>query len=143
MFEIPPYVLAVGASLVLAQGLKYCLLVLQRRRIDPIRQLYQPGNMPSAHSASVVALLVLIGFRDGIDSGLFGLALLFAIIVTYDSVMVRRSVGEQGKAVHALIKRFGSGTPLPHAAKGHTPWELVVGAALGALVGAVVFFATN
>lgn len=143
MTTLSPYVLTVLASLVIAQGLKYCLLLIRGRTIDPVRQLYQPGNMPSAHSTSVVALLTLIGLRDGVESGLFGLALLFAIITIYDAVMVRRSVGEQGKAIHALIKAAGNGMPLPRAAKGHTPFELLVGAALGALIGSVVFLATN
>ena len=142
MVTLSPYILAVVASLVIAQGAKYCLLLIQRRRIDPIRQLYQPGNMPSAHATSVVALLVLIGLIDGVDSGLFGLAFLFAIITTYDSVMVRRSVGEQGSAIHSLIRTSNSSVPLPRAAKGHTPSELAVGAFLGLVIGCGVFFAT-
>lgn len=99
--------------------------------------------MPSTHSTSVVALLVLIGLRDGVDSGLFGLALLFATIVLYDAVMVRRSVGEQGSAIQMLIKMTGSSIPLPRAAKGHRPAELLVGAFLGGIIGVVVFFATQ
>lgn len=139
---LSPYTVGVGTALIAAQGLKYAFLAARTRQLGGVRQLYASGNMPSAHSTSVVALLTIIGLRDGIDSGLFGLGLLFAIIVMYDAVMVRRSVGEQGKAIRALIEAGGNDVAVPHSAKGHTPLELLVGACLGLLIGLVVFFAT-
>ena len=143
MIEISPYVIAVIAALVISQSVKYLLVMARGGKFDHARQLYASGNMPSTHSASVTALLVLIGLRDGTGSGLFGLALLFSIIVMYDSVVLRRSVGDQGRAVQELIRSIKSAILLPRAAKGHTPYELIVGAALGSLIGAVVFFATK
>ena len=98
--------------------------------------------MPSSHSATVIALLVVIGLRDGLDSGLFGLAALFAAIVMYDAMMVRRSSGEQGEAIQALIRESSSKVPLPRAARGHTPLEVAVGAVLGVCMGYIVFLAT-
>lgn len=138
-----PYLVAIIAAWLIAQGAKYILIALKTRSFDHIRQLYLSGNMPSAHSASVAALLAVIGLRDGIQSGLFGLAILFAAIVMYDAVMVRRSSGEQGAAIQQLIKEQGSKVPLPRAAKGHTPVEVIVGALLGAIIGWVVFLATK
>ncbi|MNU06825.1 hypothetical protein D3C72_2521530 [compost metagenome] len=58
-------------------------------------------------------------------------------------MMVRRSSGEQGKAIQELIKEQKSGVALPRAAKGHTPVEVFAGAVLGALIGLVVFLATK
>ncbi len=143
MIEFSPYILAVVASLVISQALKYLFLVIRGKSFDHIRQLYASGNMPSTHSASVTALLVVIGLKDGTASGLFGLALLFAIIVMYDSVILRRSVGDQGRAVQELIRSIKSAVLLPRAAKGHTPYELIAGAIVGAVIGLVVFFATK
>lgn len=143
MIEISPYILVVVVSLAASQALKYLLLLLRGNNFDHIRQLYASGNMPSTHSASVTALLVVIGLRDGVDSGLFGLALLFTIIVMYDSVILRRSVGDQGRAVQELIRSIKSAVLLPRAAKGHTPYELIIGAILGVIIGLVVFFATK
>ncbi len=143
MIELSPYVVAVIASLVISQLLKYLFLVIRGGSFDQVRQLYASGNMPSTHSASVTALLVVIGLKDGAGSGLFGLALLFAIIVMYDSVILRRSVGDQGRAVQELIRSIKSAVLLPRAAKGHTPYELIAGAALGVVIGVVVFFATQ
>ena len=140
---ISPYVIAIIAGWLVAQGAKYVLVAIKQRRFDHIRQLYLSGNMPSSHSATVVALVVLIGLKDGVDSGLFGLAVLFASIVMYDAIMVRRSSGEQGIAIQQLIKEQKSAVALPRAAKGHTPVEVLVGAILGAIIGLVVFLATR
>lgn len=144
MMEIfSPYVIAVAAGWVVAQSVKYLVMVIRHRSFDHLRQLYLSGNMPSAHSATVVALVVVIGLKDGVGSGLFGLATLFASVVMYDAMMVRRSSGEQGKAIQELIKEQKSKITLPRAAKGHTPVEVAAGALLGAVIGAVVFLATK
>lgn len=132
------YIIAIVGAWIIAQGLKYVVLIIKHRSFDHVRQLYLSGNMPSAHSASVMALLTVIGLRVGIDSAIFGLAALFAAIVMYDAVMVRRSVGEQGIAIQALIKTGKLKALLPRAAKGHTPLEVLVGALLGIAIGVVV-----
>lgn len=143
MIILSPYILAVLAGWIVAQGLKYVLIALKHRDFNHIRQLYLSGNMPSAHSASTVALTTIIGLKDGIDSALFALALLFATVVMYDALMVRRSVGEQGLAVQALIKLAkDKSLVIPRAARGHTPLEVLAGAALGVVLGYIVFSAT-
>jgi len=140
---ISPYLIAIIVTWPIAQGAKYIALSLKHRRFNHIRQLYLSGNMPSAHSATVMALTVVVALRDGIDSGIFAVAALFAAIVMYDAMMVRRSSGEQGLAIQALIKERKSIVALPRAAKGHTPAEVVGGAVLGAVVGLVVFLVTR
>jgi acid phosphatase family membrane protein YuiD len=99
--------------------------------------------MPSAHSASVVALLTVVGGLDGVDTGIFAVAALFAAIVMYDAVMVRRSSGEQGAALTVLLKNQDSKIPMPRVAKGHTPVEVAVGALLGLAVGLVAVTVVN
>ena len=140
---LSPYLIAVAAAWPVAQGAKYIILALKRRRFDHIRQLYSSGNMPSAHSATVMALTTVIVLRDGIDSGLFAVAALFAAVVMYDAMMVRRSSGEQGNAIQALIREQKSKINLPRAAKGHTPLEVLAGALVGVVIGLVVYFVTK
>lgn len=136
---ISPYILVVALGWIAAQGLKYVFAVVKTKRIGNFRQLYTSGNMPSSHSACVVGLAVVIGLIDGFDSALFGLAFLFASIVMYDAVMVRRSSGEQGVAIQQLIKLGKANIVLPRAAKGHTPLEVAAGALLGGLLGSFVY----
>ena len=140
---LSPYLIAIITAWLIAQGAKYFLVAIKNRSFDHLRQLYLSGNMPSAHSATVTALTAVVLLRDGMQSGLFAVVALFAAIVMYDAMMVRRSSGEQGQAIQALIKEQKSHVPLPRAARGHTPLEVLVGALLGAVIGAIVFFATQ
>lgn len=140
---LSPYLIAVALAWIVAQGSKLLLSSVKQWGTIDIKQLYASGSMPSAHTASVIALMTVVGLKDGVDSGLFAIATLFAAIVMYDAVMVRRSAGEQGKAIHSLIKELKSKTKLPRAAKGHEPLEVAVGAIVGLCVGLFVFFVTK
>ena len=142
--SLSPYLVAGLAGWVVAQATKYFLVALKNKNFDHVRQLYLSGNMPSAHSATTVALVAVIGLRDGIESPLFALAVTFASVVMYDAIMVRRSVGEQGIAIQTLIGLVkNKAVVIPRSARGHTPLEVLVGALLGALIGCIVFFATK
>ena len=141
---LSPYILAAIIAWLVAQGLKYVIASIKGRKLNSLRQLYLSGSMPSAHSASVIALLVVIGFKDGVDSAIFGLALLFAAVVMYDAIMVRRSSGEQGNALVELMLALKQNSSKPFkVAKGHTPAEVVGGVIVGLIVGVVVYFATT
>lgn len=146
MFGVPvsPYIVAIGVAWLSAHIIKYigALVGDRSQRPDLFRQLFISGGMPSSHAATVVAVWTVIGFRDGIDSGLFGLATLVVLIVCYDAVKVRRSSGEQGEAIQGLIKEQKSKIPVPRAARGHTPFEVIIGSIIGALLGTVVFITT-
>jgi acid phosphatase family membrane protein YuiD len=138
-----PYIIAIFLAWIAGQGTKYLILVIKHRSFNHFRQLYISGNMPSAHTATVISVTTLIGLYEGVGSSLFGLAALISGIVMYDAVMVRRSSGEQGAAIQELIREQHSKVALPRAAKGHTPAEVGVGATLGLVLGLVVFFATK
>ena len=99
--------------------------------------------MPSSHAATSIAVWTVVLLKDGPSSGLFGLATLCALIICYDAVKVRRSVGEQGEAIQKVIKKQSLDIKLPRAARGHTPVEVIAGSLLGVVVGTVVFIATQ
>ncbi|OGL23797.1 hypothetical protein A2791_02700 [Candidatus Saccharibacteria bacterium RIFCSPHIGHO2_01_FULL_46_30] len=142
MSALSPYIIAIVSAWVIAQGAKYVIAAAKGRSMRNLRYFYLSGNMPSAHSATVVALVTVIGLRDGLHSGVFALGALFAAIVMYDAVMVRRSSGEQGAAIQQLIKEQKSSIKLPRAAKGHEPAEVMVGAILGLAIGVAVHAAS-
>lgn len=138
--ELSPYLLAIVLAWVVAQGSKFLINSIKNSGVIDYRQLYSSGSMPSSHSAAAIALMSIVGLRDGIDTAIFGVVTLFAAIVMYDAFMVRRSTGEQGEAIQALIKEQNSKVRLPRAAKGHEPLEVAVGALIGLAIGTVVFF---
>ena len=144
MGTLSPYIVAIASSWLIAQGTKYIISSVRSKTIKRnIRQLYLSGNMPSAHSATVASLLVVIGVQEGMGSAVFGLATLFCAIVMYDSFMVRRSSGEQGKAIEAMLAESKSNIRVPRIAKGHTPLEVLVGALVGAIVGFITAYLIN
>lgn len=139
---LSPYIIAAAAGWVVAQILKYIVQSIRGRSLKSVNQLYLSGSMPSAHSSTVTAVLIIVGFKDGFDSALFGLALVVAMVVMYDAMVVRRSSGEQGKALVEFMKEQKSKVPLPRVAKGHTPFEVLGGAAVGVIIGNIVAYAT-
>ena len=140
------YIIAIAAAWVVAQCLKHLVrLIGHNRRVfsnNPRSTLLLSGGMPSAHSASVTALTVMIGLVDGTDGGLFALSLLFSCVVVYDAVMVRFSSGQQGDLLNQLLKEVKSRLGLVRVAHGHTLFEVLAGVLLGGLVAAVVFLTT-
>lgn len=137
---LSPYLVVVIIAWFVAQGSKYLVHAVKTRNMSSFRQMYLSGNMPSSHSATTVSLATLIGFTEGVGSAIFAVAALFAAVVMYDAVMVRRSSGEQGTAILSLIEELKSKIKLPRAAKGHEPLEVAVGALLGFVIGFVTFF---
>lgn len=139
---VSPYLIAAASAWILAQFFKYLVASIKAKNMRQFRQFYLSGNMPSAHSATVVALATTIGLLDGTGTPLFALAALFAAVVMYDALMVRRSSGEQGAVLLQLLLDAKSKILPPRVAKGHTPYEVLAGALLGFVTGLVVFFAT-
>ncbi|SRR5690606_31083866 len=140
---LPPYLTAIVLAWVVSQGGKFLIANVRQWGTVDVRQLYRSGSMPSSHTAAVIALMTTIGLVEGIESGIFAIATLFAAIVMYDAVMVRRSAGEQGEAIQSLIREQKSKVKLPRAAKGHEPLEVAGGAVIGLATGLFVFFVTR
>lgn len=131
-----PYIVVPLATWAVAQVAKFAIQAL-RGRID-FRYLYASGGMPSVHSAVVCSLAVTALLVDGVKSPMFGLTVIFAAIVMYDSFGVRRSAGEQAAAINMLIEsldrsRVRITEPDLHLREilGHQPREVTVGALLG------------
>ncbi|NTW62180.1 divergent PAP2 family protein [Candidatus Saccharibacteria bacterium] len=143
IWQISPYLISILMAWAIAHIVKYIISKSKQEKASIRTYLFVSGGMPSAHSAAVMAMTTTIALNDGIGSGLFGLSLLFSMITMYDALKVRRSSGEQGAALRALIKESKSKVALPRVAKGHTPLEVSLGGILGIAIGVVVFIATH
>ncbi len=121
----------------IAQGIKVLLNIFEKGRFDATR-IYGAGGMPSSHTAFAVSLAVNIGKIIGFDSAIFALAAGFAAVVMYDAVGIRRAAGKQAAAINILFNHHG--ITLEEQLKellGHTPLQVIMGAILGIIVGAV------
>ncbi len=104
-------------------------------------RLVGSGGMPSSHSATVCALSTATFIQYGIQSYEFAMAAIFAIIVMYDAIGVRRETGIQAQIINEMMDLFNSmNKELSREDKlkefvGHTPMQVLVGAILGILIG--------
>lgn len=135
---ISPYIIAIVAGWTISQLIKFIIALFRRRQLTFRGTMFVSGGMPSSHSSTMMAVWTTILILDGPNSGLFGLASVIALIVLYDAVKVRRSSGEQGVALTALLKKDKANIPLPRVAMGHTPLEVLVGSILGIIVGITI-----
>ena len=106
------------------------------------KRLLQSGGMPSSHSAVVVVLTTMVGKAEGINSALFGVALIFSFVVMYDAAGVRRAAGKQAKLLNKIVETPGlSGAEVSEElveALGHTPVQVLAGALIGFVVGMII-----
>lgn len=130
-----------------AHALKHGARLFGRNRrvfgVSEGAKLFLSGGMPSAHSATVTALTVIIGYYEGYSSSVFALSVLFSAVVIYDALMVRFSSGEQGDLLNELLKEQKSKLTKIRVAHGHRPTEVIAGVAVGLMVAGVVILATH
>lgn len=133
-----PYILIPAATWLIAQLIKFSINAF-RGNIS-YRLLFASGGMPSGHSAVVASLATTAFLLDGASSHIFGLSVVLAAIVMYDSFGVRRSVGEQGTAINVLLDSLATDKigpvkrPQVREVLGHLPLEVIVGAILGVVL---------
>lgn len=125
-------------ALFLAQFLKIPFGYIVTKKID-LKRLFETGGMPSSHSSFVVSLAVGIGRTTGFNSPLFALSFVFAGIVMYDAMGIRRAAGEHAKLLNLILSsdnKFKLDNVKLKELLGHTPFEVLGGLILGILVGA-------
>jgi len=119
-----------------AQLSKPLIHYVNTRRFN-VRYFVSPGGMPSSHSAVVVALATRIGIDTGLSSIDFALAAIFAAVVMYDAAGVRRAVSLQARVLNRMLTEMLEAQRFNERRLreliGHTPFEVFVGALLGAL----------
>ena len=105
------------------------------------KRIIGAGGMPSSHSAVVTCLATLVGRSEGTGSIMFAMATIFALVVMYDAAGVRRAAGKQAHLLNKIIETPGlTGVEVQERlveVLGHTPLQVIVGAAIGIVVGAI------
>ena len=122
----------------LAQLSKLVIELVVHRRWNP-KVLVETGGMPSSHSALLTGTTAALGWVQGFDGPLFGLAAVLCFVVLYDASGVRRAAG----LTAARVNQMGSDAPALDPASalkplkenlGHTRLEVLIGALMGPLV---------
>lgn len=113
---------------------------------------FETGGMPSSHSAGVASLATYIALKRGVKTIDFALSAIFGLIVMYDAQGVRRQTGELSIRVNDLYEEIDrikdkEISANKHEQKeeimkeilGHQPEEVVGGALLGTMIGAISY----
>ncbi|MCF7793928.1 MAG: divergent PAP2 family protein [Candidatus Cloacimonetes bacterium] len=129
----------VFVALFSAQALKVIISLFTEKKVN-FRRFLDTGSMPSSHTSSVVSLTTAIAIKEGLDSTLFILSLVFAVVVMYDATGVRRAAGKQAAVLNKIVenvrKKEGHSIIEENLKEllGHTPIEVFGGAILGVVV---------
>lgn len=134
----PAWVAALVAGGV-AQGLKLGLAVLRSGKLTPFTLINLPG-MPSTWSAVGTALCTVVGYRDGVGSLSFAMAVAFSCLVIYDALGLRRSAGRQAQLLNAIARdlemhRTARAGQHLRELLGETPAQVTGGVLVGLAVG--------
>lgn len=145
--QISEYLYVPLVTWALAQAVKFFIAMIKGEYRPSL--LFSSGGMPSVHSATVSSLATVAFIEAGPAGALFGITGIFAAIVMYDSLGVRRAAGEQAKALNRLIGDLEqTGTLKNHGAYahlrevlGHRPLEVFIGAVMGVIVSSLFLYA--
>ena len=111
-----------------------------------LERMWGDGGMPSAHSATVCAMVIATARSEGFSSAIFVVAAVVAIITMHDAMGVRRETGEQAKVLNKMIEQWIDVTEKNapflqnmHLKEmvGHTPLQVLAGFVVGCVVGAL------
>lgn len=109
--------------------------------------LFDPGHFPSAHSAFVTSLVVVIGYYENVTSGVFAIAACFALITIYDAMRVRMHIGLQGRTLNRLVSEITTldQKSFPHLKEhvGHYANEVAGGIAVGMIISGISIWAIS
>ncbi|MGG3571308.1 divergent PAP2 family protein [Bacillus gobiensis] len=144
-------------AILFAQFVKVPIQFIATRKID-WKLVTSTGGMPSSHSAAVTALTTGVAIEQGLNSPLFAVATIFAVITMFDATGVRRHAGEQATAINKLVfdfNRFVSeAKDFPNAGEdekqkklkellGHQPIEVFFGGLTGIALALILNFYFN
>jgi acid phosphatase family membrane protein YuiD len=135
------FLLAPLVAWAIAQTAKVIYTSMRQRRLN-LRVLAETGGMPSSHAAIVMGMTTAVGKYAGLSSAAFAIALIFSFVVMYDAAGLRRAAGRQAAILNRLVEDLvhmrGMQEQRLRELLGHTPFEVVVGAALGIVVGLIL-----
>lgn len=95
------------------------------------------GGFPSNHTTIMFTSVMLIGFKQGFLTPLFGLALAVTFIVIIDATGLRRHVGHHAEKVNQLLSQKVENVVLRESI-GHSWFEVLGGLVLGTILGFIL-----
>ena len=116
-------------------------IIVERKFV--FERLFGDGGMPSGHSATVSALMAIVGWGYGFSTPLFAISLILAVIVVHDATGVRREAGKHATSIKMIVDSLNGlilekderiRTEKLKELVGHTPLQAFFGVLLGIAV---------
>ena len=125
-----------------AQAIKVAIGVVTEKRFN-FKWFVGTGGMPSSHAAGVTAMVTSVGLHEGLGTALFGVALMFTVVVICDATGVRRSSGQQAIILNKIMddiywKKRIQENRLKELV-GHTPVQTLAGIITGLAVAFLIY----
>ncbi|NLL44131.1 MAG: divergent PAP2 family protein [Mollicutes bacterium] len=139
------YLVVAFTTLVLAQSIKFTIESIRDNKLKWGRFFNGSGGMPSSHSSFTFSLAIMLGFNEGFTSPLFAIALVFSLVVAYDSMGLRKESSKQAEAINKIVEEFINrhykiGIKHLKEELGHNPIEVIAGMFLGFLTSSFFTF---
>lgn len=129
--------LALFLAWFIPQSIKVITSLIYDRRLN-FRLFVRNGGMPSSHSSLSSAAATITGYAYGFDSPLFGVVVVFAMIIMADAAGFRRAAGKQASVLNQMLddlyEKGGITGERLREFLGHTPVEVFAGMGLGILI---------
>lgn len=119
------------AAAIIAQGIKLATDKI-KGNFTWHHLIHNYGGMPSSHSAFVASLTAEMAFTQGLNSAIFALSLVFAIIVIRDASGLRNYIGKANNEINKLNNNSNLNEKI-----GHTWTEILAGCLLGIIIAAI------
>lgn len=123
-------------SMGFVQVLKTVIKLVRTKRLD-LKRLWETGGMPSSHAAIATALPLSSFLLEGISTVSL-VALFLSLIIIRDAFGLRREVGKHAEKLNKLDKSSSTHQKF-NELSGHTPLEVMMGIAAGALITSLIF----
>lgn len=152
IFQNTP-LLAALFGILFAQFVKIPIAFFLTRKLD-WKLMTSTGSMPSSHSAAVTALTTAIAYESGLDSPLFAVSAIFAVIVMFDATGIRYQAGQQAVIINQMRIDFQTFVEEARGWQqkdeeqkiqelktllGHKPSEVFVGAVTGIFISVIIY----
>lgn len=119
-----------------AQTIKVVTGIFREKRFN-FKWFVGTGGMPSSHAAGATALAASVALYEGMHTALFGVTLMFTVVVICDAQGVRRATGKQAEILNTIMEDIYFRKKLREEKLkelvGHTPVQVFAGIFLGLL----------
>ena len=139
------YLISATSAWLLAQILKIFTGFFKEQKFSLKTMFFGTGGMPSSHTATVAALATSCAIGAGLDSAVFGISVVLAIIVMIDATGVRRETGKQSRALNIIIEELFKADEKTFDTRfkeliGHTPLQVICGFITGVIAALALSF---